>query len=183
MIAIATATGAVGLACGSAMMMRTVAGDVVATAIATTRPVVTVTAAATGSYAASESVKTIKIGGDRSFLSPRSITAEKSGGNRQSARPGAGSLPNLIEQHERCVYAVAHRLSSIADDPEPSFAATKEKSRTAAVATPVMPAVVIVSIAATIIAVFAPVRVIVIAAIAVPSLSLRYRSREDQCGC
>jgi hypothetical protein len=46
-----------------------------------------------------------------------------------------------------------------------------------------MPAVVIVSIAATIIAVFAPVRVIVIVAIAVPSLSLRYRSREDQCGC
>jgi hypothetical protein len=46
---------------GSAMMMKTVAGDVVGTAIATTRPVVTVTVAATGSFAASGSVKTIKV--------------------------------------------------------------------------------------------------------------------------
>jgi hypothetical protein len=46
-----------------------------------------------------------------------------------------------------------------------------------------MPAVVIVSVAATTIAGFAPVRVIVTVAIAVPSLSLRYRSRDNQCGC
>jgi hypothetical protein len=53
------------------MMMTTVAGDVAATAIVTTRPVVTVTAAATGSSAASGSVKTIEIWArDRYFLSP-----------------------------------------------------------------------------------------------------------------
>jgi hypothetical protein len=46
-----------------------------------------------------------------------------------------------------------------------------------------MPAMMIVSVAATILAVFAPVRVFVIVAIAVPSLSLRYRSRDEQCDC
>jgi hypothetical protein len=86
-------------------------------------------------------------------------------------------LPNPVKKRDRRVYAVPHRLPSVAGDAEPGISAAHEEACTATCFTEApVPAMVIVTVAATLFPIFPAV--IVIVTVAVSSLSVSNRCRQ-----